>query len=71
VTATRSADGIRAELTSVLQETDPHRPLDSLETVVVLTRLRRHGLEPDMPPLERPGTIEGWVTWAVRRSSAS
>lgn len=67
-----SPDGLRGHLTELLQEEDPHRPLDSLEAVVVrgfVTRRLPH-LDPPAPD-ETPRTIEGWVTWAVHRSAAS
>jgi hypothetical protein len=66
---------LRGELADLLQETDPDRPLDSLETVVVLSFLRGRGLVPagfrPEPGEDRPRTIEGWVAWAARRSLAS
>jgi hypothetical protein len=62
---------LRDELTTLLQETDPHRRLDSLESVVVRTHLRQYGMETDPPATGRPTTIEGWVTWVAERSSAS
>jgi hypothetical protein len=62
---------LRAELADLLQEEDPHRPLDSLEAVVVHSYLHRHGVGAGAPAADRPRTIEGWVTWAVRHSRDS
>ncbi|GIF43476.1 hypothetical protein [Actinoplanes xinjiangensis] len=62
---------LRAALGSLLQEPDPHRHLDSLEVVVIRAHLTEHGLPADGPAEDRPRTIEGWVTWAVRHSRAS
>jgi hypothetical protein len=57
---------LRHELCQLLQETDPHRCLDSLETVVVRTHLNQFGLATEPAAASRPLTIEGWVTWAAR-----
>jgi len=62
---------LRADLGALLQEQDPHRPLDSLEVVVVQSYLNRHGVGAAAPAEDRPRTIEGWVTWAVRHSRDS
>lgn len=62
---------LRRELAALLQETDPHRCLDSLETVVVRTHLNQYGLAADPSAVNRPTTIAGWVTWVAERSSAS
>lgn len=72
-TATVEEFWIGAALRSRIQETDPHRRLDSLETVAVLTYLTELGLVPDGPPEPetRPSTIEEWGTWAVQRSLVS
>jgi hypothetical protein len=56
-------------LSHLLQETDPHRPLDSLETVVVLTYLGDRGIAlPNAAAQGHPKTIEGWVTWVADHS---
>jgi hypothetical protein len=60
-----------AELTALLRETDIRRPLDSLETVVVLTYLRERAVSVPESPGERPDTIEGWLAWVERHSPAS
>jgi hypothetical protein len=62
---------LRGELESLLQETDPHRPLDSLETVVVLSYLRNRQLMPAEVSDERPTTIEGWSAWVALHSHVS
>jgi hypothetical protein len=66
----RTAD-VRAALASLLQESDPDRPLDSLETVVVLTHLADRALPLPASPQDRPTTIEGWVAWVARHSHGS
>lgn len=60
-----------AALRALLRETDSSRPLDSLESVAVLTYLTQRGLAPEAPRGDRPSTIEGWVAWAVQRSLVS
>ena len=67
MTLTESAD-LRGKLQQLLQETDSHRQLDSLESVVVLTYLANQIAAPDEPAQDRPKTIEGWVAWAARHS---
>lgn len=67
----RDLSWLRGELESLLQETDPRRPLDSLETVVVLTYLRNRQLLPSGAGEEPPGTIEGWLAWAALHSRVS
>ncbi len=62
---------LRDELADLLQETDPHRGLDSLETVVVRTHLNQYGLAAGLSAADCPTTIEGWVTWVAERSPAS
>lgn len=70
-TATVERFWLGAALHALLRETDPARPLDSLESVAVLAYLTRRGLAPQDPAGDRPSTIEGWVAWAVRRSLVS
>jgi hypothetical protein len=67
----RNLSWLRGELESLLQETDPRRPLDSLETVVVLTYLRNRQLLPSGGGEEPPRTIEGWLAWAALHSRVS
>lgn len=62
---------LRGELEGLLQETDPRRPLDSLETVVVVTYLRNRQLLPPHVDGERPATIEGWLAWVALHSRVS
>ncbi|HEY0636609.1 MAG TPA: hypothetical protein VGD67_03095 [Pseudonocardiaceae bacterium] len=69
--ATPGERRLREELTALLQESDPHRPLDSLETVVVRTHLNQYGVVADPSAADRPTTIEGWVTWVAERSPGS
>jgi hypothetical protein len=56
------------ELMELLQERDPDRRLDSLETVVVVTYLREHLSRAVEVGPDSPHTIRGWVTWADRLS---
>ena len=63
-------DELVAQVQSLLQETDSHRRLDSIEVVVIRAQMTRWGLEyPQGIPL--PDTIEGWVEWAVPFSTSS
>ncbi|MFJ1745736.1 hypothetical protein ACIOJD_05755 [Streptomyces sp. NPDC088116] len=63
---------LRTRLCGLLQEDDPDRPLDSLETVVVTAFLTKRAPDREIPtPPDAPRTIEGWVTWAARHSSGS
>ncbi|GGW61386.1 hypothetical protein [Streptomyces xantholiticus] len=67
-----SPGSLRDSLSRLLQEEDPHRPLDSLEVVVVrgfLTQRLSHLASPAQGDV--PKTIEGWVTWAERHSADS
>ena len=59
-----------AGLQSVLQETDPLRQLDSIETVAARAYLSRWGLE-HPNGAQFPQTIKGWVEWAVHYSTDS
>ncbi|HVV20617.1 MAG TPA: hypothetical protein VHF06_14370 [Pseudonocardiaceae bacterium] len=62
---------LRAGMIAALRESDPQRRLDSLETVVVMTFLTNRGIAVPGAGQQRPDTIEGWVRWAGRLSSAS
>ncbi|MFE3326092.1 hypothetical protein [Streptomyces sp. NPDC059176] len=65
-------DDLRARLCALLQEDDPERTLDSLEQVVVAAWFTKRTSDGEVPALpDAPRTVEGWVTWAARRSSAS
>lgn len=61
---------LRTDLQYALQETDPHRPLDSLETTVVLAYFAGQGFDvpADSDDHDLPTTIEGWLQWADRSS---
>lgn len=62
--------GIEAELSALLREPDRQRPLESLETLVVLAALRRKGLDPGNRPMhEYPDTVRGWARWAAGRAA--
>ena len=63
------SDDLRARLCDLVQEDDPHRPLDSLESVVVRAYLTDQGF--GAPAESGPRTIEEWAAWAGRRSSVS
>jgi hypothetical protein len=64
--------GLADELTSVLDGIDQHAPLDSLQSVAVMSFLRNRGLDvPSMPFAKRPRTVKEWVLWASRHSAAS
>ncbi|MEU6714636.1 hypothetical protein ABZ897_24470 [Nonomuraea sp. NPDC046802] len=62
---------VRQDLHDLLQESDPRRPLDSLETVVVLSYLDKNQLDAGDEVADRPQTIEGWVAWVARHSPDS
>ncbi|MFI7637830.1 hypothetical protein [Nonomuraea sp. NPDC049400] len=62
---------VRQDLHELLQESDPQRPLDSLETVVVLSYLDKNRLDVGADAADRPQTIEGWVAWVARHSPDS
>ncbi|HKS46438.1 MAG TPA: hypothetical protein VJT49_15265 [Amycolatopsis sp.] len=60
------------ELVGALDGVDQARELDSLQAVVVMSYLGDRGFDVDTVELnDRPRTIEGWVQWADRHSSAS
>ncbi|MFI5931971.1 hypothetical protein [Actinoplanes sp. NPDC051494] len=63
------SDDLRARLSDLVQENDPHRPLDSLESVVVRAYLTDQGY--GAPAEGGPRNIEEWAAWADRRSSVS
>lgn len=62
-------DDLRTRLCNLVQEEDPHRPLDSLESVVVRAYLTDQGF--GAPAEFGPRTIEEWVAWAGQPSSVS
>ncbi|MCG7431223.1 hypothetical protein MHK71_01625 [Kocuria indica] len=51
-------------------EEDPERPLDSLEAMVLHTRLVEHGY-PEVPYTVRPNTLKEWFRWAAEHSPDS
>ena len=55
-------------LGQALQESNQHRPLDSLETVIVKSCLMSLGVEADANFVAQPNTIAGWLEW-VKQSS--
>lgn len=57
-------------LQHVLQETNPQRPLDSIEIVTVKACLARLGLDSEAEA-PYPSTIAEWVQWAEHSSKAS
>jgi len=63
------SDDLRTHLSHLVQEEDPHRALDSLESVVVRAYLTSQGY--GAPAEGGPRTIEGWVAWVGQRSSVS
>jgi hypothetical protein len=64
-------EDLRRGLEYVLQETDAHRELDSVETVTVQAYLTGQGFPvPDGRPQD-PQTIAGWLAWAAHCSPAS
>ncbi|SCF35178.1 hypothetical protein GA0074695_5940 [Micromonospora viridifaciens] len=63
------SDDLRAQLTHLLQEEDPHRTLDSLESVVIRTYLTNEGY--GTPAEDGPLTIEGWVAWVEQQYTVS
>jgi hypothetical protein len=70
MTARPDPAALRTELAALLQEDDPHRRLDSLESVVIGSYLTNRALAPALP-VRPPTTIEGWVTWVARHSAIS
>jgi len=70
MTARPDPAALRTELAALLREHDPHRPLDSLESVVIGSYLTNRALAPALPA-DLPTTIEGWVTWVARHSVSS
>lgn len=62
---------LQEELLHALQESDTRRELDSLEMVVVTTRLSGHGIAPPAGRADYPKTVEGWLEWADRSLNAS
>lgn len=47
-----------------LQETSHHRPLDSLDTVIVRCYLESQGIEVPDDAQPDTNTIGGWLAWA-------
>jgi len=59
---------IKIEFGSALQETDPSRPLDSLETVVIKTIASKHGIQIADEIIPETNSIAGWIAWIERFS---
>ncbi len=58
------------DLEFLLQETDHHRPLDSLDTIIVQSYLASKGIEVLDDSGPRTNTIGGWLEWANQFSKA-
>ncbi len=54
---------LEEELCEVLQTTDQHRILDSLEIVVVRSKLAAHGIRIDRMEAAKNDTIGEWLAW--------
>jgi hypothetical protein len=67
---TTETNELSKELEFELQESDHHRELDSLETVVVRSLLAARGLTVGDDYAPDHNTIEGWLTWAAHSSPA-
>ena len=52
-----------AGLQEALQETNHHRELDSLETIIVRTWLTSQQIECDSANMPEENTIAGWIAW--------
>ncbi|MEX5309174.1 hypothetical protein [Kocuria sp. CPCC 205297] len=61
---------LESELMKAIGEEDPERPLDSLEAMVLHTRLVEHGY-PEVPYTMRPNTLKEWFRWAAEHSPDS
>jgi hypothetical protein len=59
-----------SEIEFELQETDHHRELDSLETVVVRSFLCARGFAVSDDHAPPANTIEGWLTWVEHSLAA-
>jgi hypothetical protein len=62
---------MRHDLQELLQESDLGRPLDSLETVVVISYLTERDIPATAAGFVSPHTIEGWLAWVAQRSADS
>jgi hypothetical protein len=61
---------VRAELTTLLKETNGARTLDSLEILTVFAYLDRTGVDAGNDAWDHyPKTIDGWVEWIGQRSA--
>jgi hypothetical protein len=61
---------LEKELELLLQETNHHRPLDSLDRVIVLSYLSAQGIDLAEGQGARTNTIQGWLEWADQFSRA-
>jgi len=59
---------LEQDLKHVLQEVSLHRPLDSLDTIIVRSYLASKGIEVSENSLPRTNTIGGWLEWAEQFS---
>lgn len=67
-----SPQEIHDQLVAALNGIDRSSPLDSLQSVAVMSFLRNQGFDVSQEEVAaRPRTVEEWVSWVVRRSSGS
>jgi aryl carrier-like protein len=72
MSAEMSTKRIHDELVAALGGIDHRLPLDSLQSVAVMSYLRNRGFDvPFAGFANRPRTVEEWVLWAGRHSSGS
>ena len=55
---------VAAGLEEALQETNHHRELDSLETIIVRAWFTAHHIECDGSSGPKENTVAGWIQWA-------
>jgi hypothetical protein len=63
-----SRDVLERKLDQALQDTDHHRVLDSLETIVVQTLFSTEGLTVSDNFVPSENTVAGWLEWAYQSS---
>ena len=72
MTAELTPQQIQDELGTMLGGIDHSTPLNSLHTVAVMSYLGNRGFPVSFTSIaDHPQTLEGWVEWAGRHSSAS
>jgi hypothetical protein len=70
--ARMSPQTMHDELVAALNGIDHRSPLDSLQSVAVMSYLRNQGIDVSSAEFaNRPRTVEEWVLWVGRRSSGS